>query len=469
MSVRRCALVLVAGAALMAPAGADAAITASVTQADGLKLEVSSSESDLHVRTVDGGLLISELDRRPITEGPGCTDANSGFFPGEDRTRCNLPPLRFVSLLGGGLRDELTLAPGTGNCLCFSGAGNDEIRGADGADLIEAGDGDDVVLGGAGGDVLRGGNGRDDLRGEGGNDTLEGQAGDDTLADGEGADRSNGGDGADRLVAPAAPDAADTYEGGGTLGDRADYSARRGAVSLRIGAGAVSGAPPAPGQLFGERDTILLNVEDLAGGAGNDSLVATSVRSNLFGNGGKDTLRGGSPPSGQNPTVDDVLDGGLGADLLDGQGGNDRLLARDAVDDQVSNLIVCGSGLDLLDADVRDDDTRPLPTDCESVSQGMVGEEPNVHIRSAKRAAGGGLNVALRCPRKARRGCKGKLALKRARGGFKGGVRYAILRRKRGKVRLPSGTRRGAIVRIRSVERGRLGPRTTFQTLKVKR
>jgi Ca2+-binding RTX toxin-like protein len=467
MSVSRRALVLAASAALMVPAAADAAITASVTPADGLKLEVASTESDLHVRTVEDGLLVTELANRPITEGAGCSDAESPFFPGEERALCNLPPLRFVTLVGGTLRDELTLAPGAGDCLCFPGAGNDEIRGANGADLVEAGDGDDVVLGRAGGDVLRGGGGGDDLSGEDGDDILEGQDGDDTLADGTGADRSDGGEGADRLIAPAARDAADTYSGGGTLGDRADYSARGGAVSLRVGFGAVSGAPPTRSQPS-EGDTLLLNIEDLAGGAGGDTLVASSPRSNLFGNGGSDTLRGGTPPPGANPTVDDVLDGGLGADLLDGQGGNDRLLARDAVDDQVSSLIVCGSGSDVLDADVRDDDTRALPTDCESVSQGMVGEDPNVHIRSAKRAAGGGLIVTLRCPRKARRGCKGKLALKRGRG-FTGGLRYAIRRGRWGKVRLPSGAKRGASVRIRSVERGRLGPRTTFRTLKVKR
>ena len=160
--------------------------------------------------------------------------------------------------------------------------------------------------------------------------------------------------------------------------------------------------------------------------------------------------------------------------------GADTLLARDAIDDQANQAIQCGSGSDVLDADVRDDDTRPLPIDCEQVSQGMVGETRNVVIRYARRSRRGRLKIGLRCPRRTRNGCRGRLrvgVLRRTRGRlrvrFGRSARYRI-RRGRSKVvvarvrgrRTP---RRGTRVRVYSRERGRLGPRTTFRTLRVRR
>ena len=460
------AAVLAAGA-LTAPA-AEAAITASITPADGLRIDVVSSESDLNVRRVSEGLLVTEFGDRQITPGNGCVDADSPFSPGEQRVRCNFPPLGFLTLNGGNFRDELSLGPGVGDCLCFGSSGDDELKGGEGADLIDGGNGDDELIGGPEGDVLRGGADNDTISGDEGNDTLDGGLGDDTLADGNGVDSSDGGDGSDRLIAPALPDAADIYSGGGGFEDLADYSSRRAAVSLSPGTDANDGASPAPGQLFGERDTIRLNIEQLAGGAARDSLTGTSVRNSLFGNGGDDTLRGGTPPPGQNPTVDDVLDGGVGADLLRGDGGNDRLMARDAIDDQAATTLECGPGADILDADVRDDDTRPLSADCEQISQGMVDEDPNVRIRSARRAGPGSATVKLRCPRATRRGCAGKLSIARSKASFGPAKKYRI---KRGKGRAVTVALTGGSamqVRVRSIERGRLGPRTTFRTLRLR-
>jgi Ca2+-binding RTX toxin-like protein len=399
-------------------------------------------------------LRITELDFRPLT--PGTTCAHTGTA--QNSVTCPLPALRFVSFRGfNDTRDRLSLGAGVGDCLCHGGPGNDVIRGADGADLLIGGSGSDLLEGGDGGDVLRG------------------EDGGDTLNTGPGADSAEGGEGADTFEGGVSADGPDTFDGGPGL-DTASYAGRAtrgGAVSATIDGAANDGALPAIGAFFGERDNIRLNVENLIGGPGNDILVGDSSPNRVVGGSGNDVLRGGTPPPGGDPaSLDDVLDGGLGSDLLQGEGGHDTLLARDAVDDQVDSGLSCGPGpSERLNADVRDDDTRPFPADCETVDQGMVGEDPNVHIRSARRARGGGLAVALRCPRKARRGCVGKLAAGRAakRTRFGRGVRYTLRRGRSGVVRVPAPSRAGLSVRLRSEERGRLGPRTTLQTLKVRR
>jgi Ca2+-binding RTX toxin-like protein len=449
----------------LAPAAA-ASVTVSVDPSLGLRIVVSGTDSDVHVGPAAGApnrLRVTETGNRQITAGSGCQQGE-GILAGQPFVTCSRPTLAFVSFTGGGLRDKLTLTAGVGDCLCEGRGGNDDLRGSDGADLILGGDGNDLVRGGPGGDVLRGQNGDDRLDGEDGDDVLEGGADEDTLDGGNGADAVRGQDGEDVFDMGSLPDGADGFDGGSGV-DRANYGGRRAAVVVSLDGSANDGGGSL-GQLFGERDNVTGSVEQVSGGAGADRLTGSRFRNTLFGGGGDDTLVGGSPgPSDASPGVDDTLDGGPGSDILDGGGGTDRLLARDAVDDQVDRALSCGpQGQfgDVLEADVRDDDTRPLPSDCETVSQGMVGELPNVHIRAAKRTSGG-LAVAIRCPRKARIGCAGRMSVRGAR------ARYSVRRGSPATVTLATSARVGARVRVRSVERGRLGPRTTLQTLVVKR
>ena len=455
--VTACALTVVAASAPTAAANIDVHMSPSA----GLVIQVfvtDGNASNLSVSPVESGgvtkLRVTELDFRPLTPAAPCVHPGTA----QNTVTCPLPELRFVSFQGfNDTPDRLTLQAGAGDCLCNGGPGNDIIKGADGADLLIGGTGSDQLDGGDGGDVLRGGDGGDTLNTGLGNDTAEG---------GEGGDTFDGG---------ASPDGADTLDGGPGI-DTASYAGRGGrgvAVSATIDGAANDGALPPIGAFFGERDNIALNVENLTGGSANDVLVGDSSPNRLLGGSGNDVLRGGTPPPGGDPaTLDDILDGGLGSDRLQGDGGRDTLMARDAVDDQIDSGLSCGPGVsDRLDADIRDDDTRALPADCETADQGMVGEDPNVHIRSARRARGASLTVALRCPRKARRGCAGKLAASRAgrRTRFGRGVRYAVRRGKSGVVRVPAPGRARTKIRLRSVESGRLGPRTTLQTLKVRR
>ncbi len=113
---------------------------------------------------------------------------------------------------------------------------------------INGGDGRDSITGGAGNDSLFGGAGIDTLRGFGGNDSLSGGDANDILDGGGGADTFSGGAGIDTV----------------------DYSSRSDNLTLKIGAGPVSGAA-------GEKDNILSDVENLTGGSGNDLLVGSSA------------------------------------------------------------------------------------------------------------------------------------------------------------------------------------------------
>jgi hypothetical protein len=124
--------------------------------------------------------------------------------------------------------------------------------------------------------------------------------------------------------------------------------------------------------------------------------------------------------------------------------------------------------------DVRDDDTRPLPGDCESVNQGMVGELPNVRIGPARLVGRRSLRIELRCPRRTRNGCAGRLAVRSApaRGPFGTAVRYRLRPGRSRAVVVPTrraaDARPGARIRVRSLETGHLGPRTTLRTWTVR-
>jgi Ca2+-binding RTX toxin-like protein len=426
---------------------ATARIDVSTSSSEGLVIAVSTTGSRVHVAPSSDGaaLIVTEVNNAAMSPQSPCQNVG---FSGESKVRCPRPSVNFLTFRStANAVDRLTLLPGTGDCLCSGGPEDDVIKTADGADLIEGNGGDDQIDSGDGGDVLRGGPGNEILTGGPGNDSMD------------------GGQNADTFAMGGLPDGADTIDGGDGI-DTVSYAGRRGAVAVSLDDGANDGAPAGAGQLFGERDNVKFTVEELRGGGGNDVLTGNSLPQRLFGGDGNDTLHGGVGTQVDPSQPDDFLDGGLGSDSMRGEQGRDTLFTREAVDDQVNEALSCGAGADGLEADVRDDDTRPLPEDCEFADQGMVGEDPNVDIRSARRAQGG-IDIVLRCPRKTRRGCDGRLAAKPAKesGRFGKGVRYGIKRGTRAVVHMPAV--RARRVRIRSIERGRIGPRTTFATLPV--
>ena len=227
-------------------------------------------------------------------------------------------PLVFSFRIRGlGGSDRITIAStitrpanidaGAGNDIVTTALGKDTILGGSGNDSLTAGPGNDQLVGGLGDDVLRGNDGNDGLEGSEGADLLFGEAGLDVLV----------GDVANATTA-AGPD---TLSGG--LGaDWAIYTGRAAALNLSLDGAANDGAPL-------EKDSIGIDIENLAGGHGADTLTGNAASNRLVGNGGNDSLTGGAG--------NDYLEGLAGNDTLAGGDGHDTLLSGGGRDSLLGN------------------------------------------------------------------------------------------------------------------------------------
>jgi Ca2+-binding RTX toxin-like protein len=154
-----------------------------------------------------------------------------------------------------------------------------------------------VITGGDGNDWLLGGIGSDDFEGGVGDDVMSGLAGDDFLFS-------------------AAMDGADVFNGG--LGyDAVSYRDRSADLTIQLCVsesefGCAEGVCSCGAVMSGEvaEDDRLINVDDVTGGSGNDTMHGSDAADSLSGGPGDDTIygQGGS----------DLLFGQSGEDLLDG-------------------------------------------------------------------------------------------------------------------------------------------------------
>lgn len=188
--------------------------------------------------------------------------------------------------------------------VAYGTEGDDEISGTTGNDLVYAMAGDDTISTGAGDDLAYGDAGDDVIDGGAGNDTLYGGAGDDALIGGEGNDVLVGGTGDDELDGG---DGIDTVSYLAGLSDTAGVH-----VDLSTG------------EAYGDEagsDT-LIDIENVIGGKGDDTLIGNDGANVLHGGAGNDTLDGGAG--------DDILAGGAGDDVIRGGAGFDTLDLSDA-------------------------------------------------------------------------------------------------------------------------------------------
>jgi len=144
---------------------------------------------------------------------------------------------------------------------------------------------DNVIVGNIGNDTLNGFGGNDTLIGDAGNDTLNGGDGDDTLVGGDGNDMLTGGIGADALM-------------GGSGIDTASYATSVLALIADLERWG-NNTGDAAGDTFVE-------IENLTGGSGDDTLVGDFNNNVLTGGAGNDVLVGGAGA--------DALIGGAGTD-----------------------------------------------------------------------------------------------------------------------------------------------------------
>ncbi|WP_269780301.1 matrixin family metalloprotease [Methylobacterium sp. Leaf118] len=186
------------------------------------------------------------------------------------------------TLLGGGGND--TLHGGASVDTMDGGTGDDRVSGWEGADVLAGGIGRDLLWGGIGDDRLTGGDGDDEMQGEAGNDTLIGDAGKDSLWGQDGNDRLTGGLG-------------DDFINGGTGTDTVDYSATTGGIIATLGP-TISELVNGTWVWYNAKSAeigydVVLEVENILGGQGADTITGNGAANLLDGRGGADRLTGG--------------------------------------------------------------------------------------------------------------------------------------------------------------------------------
>ena len=178
----------------------------------------------------------------------------------------------------GGYTDNVGIYLTTTIESAIGGSGNDTVLANNAGDNLTGNAGDDTLWGGSGVDVLSGGDGNDTLNGGDGNDYLYGGNNNDSLKGAGGADYLDGGAGIDTA----------TYA----------YSSTGVDANLSTGVGQF-------GDAAGDH---YLNIENLYGSTGNDTLTGDAGANSLSGGDGNDTIDGF--------LGDDTLDGGAGTDTL---------------------------------------------------------------------------------------------------------------------------------------------------------
>ena len=197
----------------------------------------------------------------------------------------------------------------------MGGGGNDSVSGGTGDDRIVGGGGNDILAGDAGNDTISGGGGKDTIYGGAGNDTIDGGRGNDTLSGGDGddtftvrgnagLDQFDGGEGNDTILGSKGNDTIQVSDGLANIQNIETIDGGDGYDVLQGGKG--------DDVLDFSNGPALVNIEEIDGGAGNDTIIGTA---------GDDTINGGKG--------NDTITGGAGNDTLDGgQGGKDTLVFR---------------------------------------------------------------------------------------------------------------------------------------------
>ena len=258
--------------------------------------------------TDPSGWLITDAGA-PVTAGPSCQaiDAHT--------VRCHASADAYISDTRFELGDEddrlrTGQPPDTvdvwGEFTGDGGAGDDRLIGGSAINRLEGGAGDDVLRAserGAMANVLNGGPGDDRLWGHGGFDELDGGGG--------GRDELYGRGGEDIMRDGDRPGdtGPDVFHGGSDgcclilSGDRVSYRGRTEPIHVDLTRRGVAGEP-------GEGD-VLIDVESVEGGSGDDRLLGDGNRNSLIGRPGRDRLvgRGGDDTLHPGPGGDRILCG----------------------------------------------------------------------------------------------------------------------------------------------------------------
>lgn len=237
---------------------------------------------------------------------------------------------RQVVDLSGSTADETVVVTGssslvttgTGNDTIVGGAGDDTISSGGGNDHITLGDGNDVVFAGSGNDVIVAGHG-------GGDDYIDAGSGNDTVR----YDSAVSGINVDLRTQDRSSVLLLTHPTLNTVGDLLVANGQPATLPI----GLATGTDISVDVLIGVENIVLGQGNDTAAGddlnnrldgAGGDDLIDGQAGSDdLIGGQGSDTLNGGAD--------DDTLTGGAGDDTIDGDGGYDRIVLSGNLSDYV--------------------------------------------------------------------------------------------------------------------------------------
>jgi len=297
----------------------------------------------------------------------GTTDVNGVFtWNGQDKItaiRQDLPLLEQITQIT--FKDlpgvVLSLSDILGMAAYDGTSGADSITGTAGNDSLYGGGSNDTLIGGSGNDTLRGGVGADIVRGGLGNDTYLFGLGDGHDSIGSSSDFNSGNAGSlnvlklDAGIAPSDLILTDAYIAATNTHDLT--------ISLATSAfDTLTGLYADSLYISGENNSSYEGIQQIQftnldgtpgatwniatifansffnGTAGDDYQNAwvyptTTGGSLMYGNGGKDSLAGGSySDTLYGGTGNDTLDGGYGSDTLYGGAGNDSLKGNDGSD-----------------------------------------------------------------------------------------------------------------------------------------
>jgi Ca2+-binding RTX toxin-like protein len=193
-----------------------------------------------------------------------------------------------------------------------------------------------------------------------------GEDGNDTLKGGFGADVLDGGSGADVLS-------------GGNGTDMADYRSRSASVLVTIDGFPNDGSPT------GEADNVMMDVERVFSGLGNDTLVGNASANTLSSGDGADFLYGVGG--------DDILTGGTGNDVLNGGDANDTATASTGGTGDGADVFNGGAGTDTMSYGLR---TSSLSVTLDGVNDdGLSGEADNMQTDVENVVGGKGNDILI--------------------------------------------------------------------------
>ena len=258
------------------------------------------------------------------------------------------PPTQVDIVLNTNDDLDFTIPYDVPTTIALTGTGSAHVTTGSGADFVVTGDGVDVIHTGGGNDVVQAGGGDDEIVG--------GQGGGDDIYD--------GGTGENTVSYPSAINSITVNL------NATDRSLQPTLGGTTIGALLGTAVPPydehtavgyAEGVDIGT--DVLINIQNVNGGAGNDTIIGNLNANVISGAGGNDTLSGGAGNDTFNYTIGD------GIDIIDGGADTDTLAISGTAGDDTIDVVTSGSTITSIEG--------MIPTSVESYTLNGLGNGAN--------------------------------------------------------------------------------------------